>query len=137
MENFVFCSPTNFIFGRGTENQVGKLCKENGATRVLIVYGGGSVVRSGLLDRVRTALTDENMPFGELGGVKPNPEDDLVRIGIEMVHAENFDFILPVGGGSTIDATKFMAAGACVDFDPWDFLTRIGVVFDRLEGLEF
>ena len=121
MENFVFCSPTNFIFGRGTENQVGKLCKENGATRVLIVYGGGSVVRSGLLDRVRTALTDENMPFGELGGVKPNPEDDLVRIGIEMVHAENFDFILPVGGGSTIDTAKAIAAGALYDGDFWDF----------------
>ena len=121
MENFVFCTPTNFVFGRGTESQVGKLCIENGATRVLIVYGGGSVVRSGLLDRVRTALTEENLPFGELGGVKPNPEDDLVRIGIDMVRNEHFDFILPVGGGSTIDTAKGIACGALYDGDFWDF----------------
>ncbi len=121
MENFVFCTPTNFVFGRGTESQVGKLCIENGATRVLIVYGGGSVVRSGLLDRVRKALTEENLPFGELGGVKPNPEDDLVRIGIDMVRNEHFDFILPVGGGSTIDTAKGIACGALYDGDFWDF----------------
>ncbi|MBO7660345.1 MAG: iron-containing alcohol dehydrogenase, partial [Bacteroidaceae bacterium] len=121
MENFVFCTPTNFVFGRGTESQVGKLCIENGATRVLIVYGGGSVVRSGLLDRVRTALTEVNLPFGELGGVKPNPEDDLVRIGIDMVRNEHFDFILPVGGGSTIDTAKGIACGALYDGDFWDF----------------
>lgn len=121
MNNFSFCSNTNFVFGRNTEEKTGELCQQYGATKVLIVYGGGSVVRSGLLDRVKASLQKANIPFGELGGVKPNPEDDLVRQGINLTRSEGYDFILPVGGGSTIDTAKAIACGTLYDGDFWDF----------------
>lgn len=121
MENFSFCSNTNFVFGRNTEEKTGELCRQYGATKVLIVYGGGSVVRSGLLDRVKASLTKANIPFGELGGVKPNPEDDLVRQGITLTRSEGYDFMLPVGGGSTVDTAKAIACGTLYDGDFWDF----------------
>jgi len=121
MENFTFCASTNYVFGKGTEKETGALCRKYGATRVLIVYGKGSVVRSGLLDRVKATLTAEGLPFGELAGVKPNPEDGLVREGIELVRREGYDFLLAVGGGSVIDTAKAIAAGACYDGDFWDF----------------
>ena len=72
MENFTFCSPTEFVFGRDTEKEVGRLCQKHGASRVLIIYGGGSVVRSGLLQRVEQSLTEAGLPYETLGGVKPN-----------------------------------------------------------------
>ena len=121
MNNFSFCSNTNFVFGRNTEEKTGELCQQYGATKVLIVYGGGSVVRSGLLDRVKASLQKANIPFGELGGVKPNPEDDLVRQGINLTRSEGYDFILPVGGGSTIDTAKAIACSTLYDGDFWDF----------------
>ena len=121
MNNFSFCSNTNFVFGRNTEEKTGELCQQYGATKVLIVYGGGSVVRSGLLDRVKASLKKANIPFDELGGVKPNPEDDLVRQGINLTRSEGYDFILPVGGGSTIDTAKAIACGTLYDGDFWDF----------------
>jgi len=121
MENFTFCSDTNFVFGRDTEREVGVLCRRYGATRVLIVYGGGSVVRSGLLNRVETSLKAEGLTFCTLAGVKPNPDDELVREGIEEVRTQDVDFLLPVGGGSVIDTAKAIAAGACYEGDFWDF----------------
>ena len=120
MENFTFCSPTEFVFGRNTESEVGRLCKKHGASRVLIVYGGGSAVRSGLLQRVKDSLTEVELPYDELGGVKPNPEDDLVRKGIRQVRGEGV-FLLAVGGGSVIDTAKAIACGALYDGDFWDF----------------
>ncbi len=121
MENFTFCSPTRFVFGRGTECEVGRLTKEAGATRVLLVYGGGSVVRSGLLDRVKQSLAAAGLSHEELGGVKPNPEDGLVRVGIGLFRRSACDFILAVGGGSVIDTAKAIACGAPYEGDFWDF----------------
>ncbi len=121
MENFTFYSPTYFAFGKGAENQAGKLVKQFGGTRVLIHYGGGSVVRSGLLDRVRKCLENEGIPYVELGGVKPNPRSGLVYEGIDLCKKENIDFILAVGGGSTIDSAKAIAAGTVYDGDFWDY----------------
>ena len=128
MENFTFCSPTNFVFGKGTEEKVGELCNKYGAKKILIVYGGGSVVRSGLLDRVKDSLTKAGLVYTELGGVKPNPEDDKVREGIKMVREEGIDFLLPVGGGSTIDTAKGIACGALYDGDFWDFYVGKSVI---------
>ena len=121
MENFYFYSPTAFAFGKDTENEAGALVKKFGGTKVLIHYGGGSVVRSGLLDRVKASLEKEGIPFAELGGVKPNPRSGLVYEGIDLCRKENIDFILAVGGGSTIDSSKAIAAGVLYDGDFWDF----------------
>ncbi len=121
MENFYFYSPTAFAFGKDTENEAGALVKKFGGTKVLIHYGGGSVVRSGLLDRVKASLEKEGIPLAELGGVKPNPRSGLVYEGIDLCRKENIDFILAVGGGSTIDSSKAIAAGVLYDGDFWDF----------------
>lgn len=121
MNNFTFYSPTYFVFGKDEENNTGKYVKRFGGTKVLIHYGGGSVLRSGLLDRVKASLSSEGITFVELGGVMPNPRSGLVYKGIDMCKKENIDFILAVGGGSTIDSAKGIAAGALYDGDFWDF----------------
>ena len=121
MNNFTFYSPTYFAFGKGTENEAGHYVKRFGGSKVLIHYGGGSVVRSGLLDRVKASLTKDNIPFVELGGVMPNPRSGLVYQGIDLCKNEGVDFILAVGGGSTIDSAKAIAAGVKYDGDFWDF----------------
>ena len=121
MNNFDFYSPTCFAFGKDRERDAGALVKRFGGTKVLIHYGGGSVVRSGLLDRVKASLMAENIPFIELGGVKPNPRSGLVYQGIELCKREGVDFVLAVGGGSTIDSSKAIAAGVVYDGDFWDF----------------
>lgn len=121
MENFTFYSPTYFAFGKDSELQAGSLVKQFGGSKVLIHYGGGSVVRSGLLDRVKQSLTDAGVPFTELGGVKPNPRSGLVYEGIDLCKKEGVDFILAVGGGSVIDSSKAIAAGVVYDGDFWDF----------------
>ena len=123
MENFTFYSPTYFAFGKDTENEAGKYVKRFGGSRVLIHYGGGSVVRSGLLDRVKKSLEAEGLYYAVLGGVKPNPRSGLVYEGIELCRKEKIDFILAVGGGSTIDSSKAIAAGTLYDGDFWDFYT--------------
>ena len=121
MENFNFYSPTEFVFGKDRENEVGALVRKHGGSRVLLHFGGGSAERSGLLDRVRASLRAEGVYFTELGGVQPNPRDTLVYKGIEICKAEDIDFILSVGGGSTIDSSKAIAAGVLYDGDFWDF----------------
>lgn len=121
MENFTFYSPTYFQFGRGTENMAGQFVKKYGGTKVMIHYGGGSVVRSGLLDRVKASLDAENIPYVVLGGAQPNPKSGLVREGIEIARKEGVDFMLPVGGGSAIDSAKGIALGTVYDGDFWDF----------------
>ena len=121
MENFTFYSPTFFVFGKDTENEVGQYVKQFGGSKVLIHYGGKSAKSSGLLDRVEAALAKEGIPFVSLGGVKPNPRSGLVYEGIELCRKENVDFILAVGGGSVIDSSKAMAAGVLYDGDFWDF----------------
>ena len=121
MNNFLFYSPTCFVFGKDTESQAGECVKRFGGTKVLIHYGGGSVVRSGLLDRVKKSLDAEGISYVELGGVKPNPRSGLVYEGIDLCKKENVDFILAVGGGSVIDSSKAIAAGTVYDGDFWDF----------------
>lgn len=117
MDNFSFCTPTRYLFGRGVENEVGKLCRDAGWKKVMIVYGGGSAVRSGLLDRVSGSLQSAGVESWALGGVKPNPTDDLVYTGIEQVRNEGADALIAVGGGSVIDTAKAIACGAIYDGD--------------------
>ncbi len=121
MENFQFYSPTCFVFGKDTENKAGEYVKKFGGTKVLIHYGGGSVVRSGLLDCVKASLDKESIPHIEFGGVQPNPRSGLVYEGIELCRKEKVDFVLAVGGGSVIDSSKAIAAGTIYDGDFWDF----------------
>lgn len=121
MNNFTFYSPTYFVFGKDTENEAGHYVKRFGGTKVLIHYGGGSVIRSGLLDRVKASLDKDKIPYLELGGVQPNPRSGLVYQGIELCKKEGIDFILAVGGGSAIDSAKAIAAGAKYEGDFWDF----------------
>lgn len=121
MDNFNFYSPTYFVFGKETEKQAGKYVKRFGGTKVLIHFGGGSVIKSGLLDRVKASLAADNITFIELGGVQPNPRSGLVYKGIELCKKEKVDFVLAVGGGSVIDSAKAIALGSLYDGDFWDF----------------
>ena len=122
MENFAYYTPTKVVFGKDEEKNVGKLAKEFGAKKVLIHYGGGSAVRSGLIDKIKTSLTEENISFVELGGVKPNPRLSLIYEGIKLAKENSVDFILAVGGGSVIDSAKGIGYGiANPDIeDVWD-----------------
>ena len=124
MDNFTFYSPTQFVFGKGTENESGAYVKKFGGSKVLIHYGSGSVVRSGLLDRVKKSLEAEGIAYVELGGVQPNPRDTLIYKGIELCRKENVDFILAVGGGSVIDSAKGIAVGVDYEGDFWDFYEK-------------
>lgn len=121
MENFTFWSPTYFVFGKDQENNTAQYVKRFGGSKVLIHYGGGSVIRSGLLDRVKKSLDSEGIAYVTLGGVMPNPRSGLVYEGIALCKKENVDFVLAVGGGSTIDSAKAIAAGAVYDGDFWDY----------------
>lgn len=121
MDNFTFYSPTYFAFGKGTENEAGAYVKRFGGSKVLIHYGGGSAVKSGLIGRVQASLEKEGIPYVTLGGVKPNPRSGLVYEGIELCKKEGVDFVLAVGGGSTIDSSKAIAIGTVYDGDFWDF----------------
>ncbi len=121
MNNFTFWSPTKFVFGRDMESLTGDLVKQFGGKKALIVYGGGSVVRSGLLDRVKKSLDDAGVAWEEMGGICPNPTDDRVYEGIGLVRAHGIDFLLAVGGGSVIDTAKGIACGVPYEGDFWDF----------------
>ncbi|MCH5266639.1 MAG: iron-containing alcohol dehydrogenase [Lachnospiraceae bacterium] len=121
MDNFTFYSPTFFDFGREAELHVAELIRRFGGSKVLIHYGGGSIKKSGLYDRVIGCLDEEGVPYVELGGVKPNPRSGLVYQGIELCRKEGVDFILAVGGGSAIDSAKAIAAGSVYDGDFLDF----------------
>lgn len=121
MQSFAFYSPTRFVFGKGTERQAGSLIRELGGTRVLLVYGGGSIKRSGLYERVVASLDEAGLPHVEISGVKPNPRSGLVYEGIALGRREGVDFVLPIGGGSAIDTAKAIALGIPYDGDFWDF----------------
>ena len=113
MNNFCFYSPsTESVFEKGTESQTAELVKKYKGTKVMIVYGGGSVVRSGLLDKSKKYPSMKQvLPYVELGGIQPNPTDPKVYEGIELGRREGIDFLLPVGGGSVIDTAKAIALG--------------------------
>lgn len=133
MNNFIFYSPTEFVFGRDTETQTGALVQKYGARKVMIVYGGGSVVRSGLLARVEDSLQKAGIPYCMLGGVQPNPIDTKVYEGIDLCRKENVDMMLAVGGGSVIDTAKAIAAGVPYDGDFWDFYIGKSIVAKALK----
>lgn len=120
MENFEFLSPTKIIFGKGAEEQVGQEVKKYGK-KILFHYGGGSIKRSGLYDRIVASLREAGVEFIELPGVKPNPRVSLVREGIKLCRDKGIDFILAVGGGSVIDSSKAIGVGVPYQGDVWDF----------------
>ncbi len=132
MDNFSYQSPTRYVFGKGVENQTGKLVNEIGCKKVMLVYGRGSAVKSGLIDRVKASLADAGIKFTELSGICPNPTDDKVREGIDICRAENVDGLLAVGGGSVIDTAKAIAAGTLYNGDFWDFYCGKAIVKDAL-----
>lgn len=122
MNNFIFENPTKIVFGKDTELQAGKLTAQY-TNKVLLHYGGGSIKKSGLYDKVTASLKESGIEYTELGGVKPNPRLSLVREGIELCRKEKIDFILAVGGGSVIDSAKAIALGVPNSCDVWDFYT--------------
>ncbi|MCI8465757.1 MAG: iron-containing alcohol dehydrogenase [Lachnospiraceae bacterium] len=121
MENFDFYAPTKMLFGREKITALPQEMKLFGS-RVLLVYGGGSVKRNGIYDTVCGMLKDEGFVFAELGGVTPNPRIDAVRCGVSLAWENHVDMVLAVGGGSTLDCAKAIAAGACYDGDPWELI---------------
>ena len=123
MNSFDFYSPTYFVFGRDRETEAGAYVKKFGGSRVLVLYGGQSAKRTGLLDRVNESLRSAGLASVELGGIKPNPKSDMVYEGIELCRREQVDFLLAVGGGSVIDTAKAIAAGSVYDGDFWDFFS--------------
>ena len=121
MKDFNFYAPTRVVFGRNSEEQLPQLLRQYGGHKVLLHYGGGSARRSGLLDKVEKMLSEEGVPFVELGGVVPNPLLSKVQEGIALCREQQVDFILAVGGGSVIDSAKAIGYGVGYEGDVWDF----------------
>lgn len=121
MKDFIYDIGTRVYFGKDQLQNVGTEVKSHG-NRVLLVYGGGSIKRSGLYDKVMASLKDAGLTVFELPGIDPNPRIQSVRDGVAICKKENIDVVLAVGGGSSLDAAKVICAGAVVDHDPWDFL---------------
>ena len=132
MNDFNYYTPTRYVFGRGVEAQTGELTRWMGVEKVLLVYGGGSVVRSGLLDRVKVSLDAVGVKYCEMGGVQPNPTDDRVYEGIDICRSENLTGIVAVGGGSAIDTAKAIACGVPYEGDFWDFYAGKKIVEEAL-----
>ena len=125
MNRFVYYSPTKILFGKDMEREVGCEIAAHGGSRVLLVYGGGSARKSGLLDRVKSALASEGISFWCLGNIQPNPLLERVYDGIELIREKKIDFVLAVGGGSVIDTAKAAALGAEYKGDVWDFYEHL------------
>lgn len=123
MKNFIYDVPTKVYFGKGQISHVGEELAKYGKT-VLLVYGGGSIKRMGLYDQVMAKIKKAGLSVVELPGIDPNPRIDSVREGVKLCKEHKVDVILAVGGGSVIDASKVVAAGALVDFDAWDFVCK-------------
>ena len=126
MKDFNYNVQTEIVFGEQSEEQVAQLVRNYGGSKVLVHYGGQSAVRSGLLDKVCSLLTDAGIPYVQLGGVVPNPRLSKVNEGIALCRTEGVDFILAVGGGSVIDSSKAIALGVPYDGDVWDFYDHGG-----------
>lgn len=131
MNSFQLHNPTKLVFGKGTVDQLGELVKPYG-TRILFVYGGGSIKRSGLYDQVLAQLNGIGATVFELPGIEPNPRLTSVKKGIDICRRERVEFILAVGGGSVIDAAKAIAAGVPYDGDVWDFCVKKAVIQEAL-----
>ena len=123
MQNFTFYNPTKLIFGKDQLSQLQTEIPQYGK-KVLVVYGGGSIKRNGLYDKVKEQLHEIGAEVFELSGVEPNPRISTVRKGVEICKTEGIDFLLAVGGGSVIDCTKAIAAGAKYDGDAWDLVIK-------------
>lgn len=123
MNNFIYDIPTRVYFGENQLSNLGKELRKYGK-RVLLTYGGGSIKKIGLYDKILDELKKGDFTVFELSGIEPNPRIESVREGALICKKENIDVLLAVGGGSTIDTTKFIAAGACTDTDPWDFFSK-------------
>lgn len=123
MENFKYSIPTKVFFGKGQIEVLGKQIKQYG-TKVLLVYGGGSIKRNGIYDKIIEILNEENIKFWELSGVEPNPRITTVKKGINLCRENSIDLILPVGGGSAIDCAKVIGAGVFYDGDAWDIVVN-------------
>ena len=121
MFNFEYFTPTEVCFGKGNVDRVGEYVKRYNGSKVMIHYGGGSVIRSGVLDRIKTSLDNEEISYVELGGVVPNPHLSKVYEGIELCREQQIDFLLAVGGGSVIDSAKAIGYGVANEGDVWDF----------------
>lgn len=121
MDNFTFCSPTEFIFGRDTQRHAGTALASRGASKVMIVFGSDRIRREGLLSQIEESLTQAGVQYVEYGGIQPNPTAESVYEGIALALKENVNFLLAVGGGSPIDAAKGIALGAVYPGDFWDF----------------
>ncbi len=131
MEDFQFYNPTRIIFGRDSVKKLGSLVQPLG-TRVLLVYGGGSIKRTGLYDCVQEQLQHFGAVVHELSGIEPNPRLTTVNKGVAICKEHDIQLILAVGGGSVLDASKAIAAGALYEGDVWDFCTRQAVIRDAL-----
>jgi len=127
MENFTFRNTTKIIFGKDAESRVGVEAARYG-NKILLHYGGGSIKKYGLYDRILKSLKDAGLEIIELGGVQPNPRLSLVKRGIDICRKEKIEFILAIGGGSTIDSAKAIAVGIPYNGDVWDFFTKKVVV---------
>lgn len=123
MKNFTYDIPVKVYFGENQLRHLGGELSKYGK-RILLTYGGGSIKKNGLYDKVAAEIKKAGLELFELSGIEPNPRIDSVRKGAQICKKEKIDVLLAVGGGSTIDAAKFIAAGACVDFDPWKFLSE-------------
>ena len=131
MDNFIFYNPTKIIFGKGTENQVGREVIQY-SKKILLHYGGGTIKQTGLYDRVTASLAEAGVEYLELAGVRPNPRLSLVKEGIKLCRENGIDFILAVGGGSVIDSAKAIAMGVPYPGDVWDFFTSKAALKEAL-----
>ncbi len=123
MNNFSYHNPTNIVFGKDTISNLPNLIPSD--KKIMMIYGGGSIKKNGVYEQVKTALNGRNII--EFSGIEPNPLYETCMEAVKQIKAEKVDFLLPVGGGSVIDGTKFIAAAACYqDGDPWDILTKGG-----------
>lgn len=122
MLNFEYYAPTKVFFGREREHQTGEIIAGYGYKKIMLMYGKGSIMSTGLYDKIIKSLKAQNIVFVEMGGVEPNPKIEFVREAIKIAKKEECELILAVGGGSVIDAAKYTALGAVADCDVWDFI---------------
>ncbi|MBR5473040.1 MAG: iron-containing alcohol dehydrogenase [Clostridia bacterium] len=123
MLDFEFYTPTKVFFGKGKQKDIGKIISDYGYKKIMLQYGKGSIIKSGLYDEIMTSLKEYNIAVVEMGGVEPNPKIEFIRDAIKLAKETGVQLVLAVGGGSVIDAAKYTALGAKADCDVWDFVT--------------
>ncbi len=131
MENFIYNIPTKIAFGKGQVRMLPEFIKEYGS-KVLLLYGGGSIKKTGIYDDVTEQLKKNDITYLELSGIEPNPQIESVRKGVCICRQEKIEVLVPIGGGSTIDCAKAVAAGAFYDGDPWDLVKDNSLVTEAL-----